>query len=260
MGPLPSGDGIVTTGRDGLVVVPTATDAKTGNPAFADAPQPLGDADHLRWTLMANHTSGAKFPGFDTGDDSRLEVSALMSVTGYGLERHPYGDAVSDAGRDLRLGAGMLICVDLETGIVFDFIVTDRCVFAVYERLALAGTSHGAFSYAVPVADRQPDDLHSLTIRYAADSAAAHWYVGGSEVLRVDGLGLRSVDPQYLKRDNGRPEKAAFPRQMTFGVGLFADRLFGQGFRLTVRGFQVRDDGAGGASSHAPGPDQIDAH
>lgn len=248
VGPFPAGDGILSTGREGLVVVPTGTDPGTGDPAFADSPERLGDADHLRWALMANRTSTAGFPGFDTGDDSWLTVSTELSLIGYGLQRHPYGEAVRDPGRDLRLGAGMLVCVDLETGIVLDFIVTDRCVLAVYERLALPGTTHGAFSFAVPVADREPEDVHALAIRYEA--AAAHWYVGGVEVLSVDALGLRSLDARFLKRDNGLAEQVATPRQMTCGLSLFADRLFGQGFRLNVRSFEVR----AGRADHNPWP------
>jgi hypothetical protein len=242
VGGLPAGDGIVTTGPEGLVVVPTATDPTTGQPAFAAevGAEPLGDADHLRWAAMANRTSSAGFPGFDAPAEGPLSVTAELGVEGFGLDRHPYGDAVPDPHRDLRIGAGVLVTIDMETGMVCDFIVTDRCVFAVYERLGFPGTEHAAFSYAVPVADRKPGDVHRLTVSYDAASTTARWFLGDDEVLAVDRLGHRVLDPSHLKRDNGRPEVSASPRQLTCGVGLFTDQIWGQGFRLWVRRVEVR--------------------
>jgi hypothetical protein len=239
VGELVRGDGIVTTGPDGLVVVPTGTNPDTGEPAFAIAPQPLGETEHLRWTAFADHRSAAGFPGFDVGDGLGLEAKARLSAQGFGLDHHPYGSTVTDPHRDLRLGAAVLICVDLESGLVLDFIVTDRCVFAVYERLAFPGSSHAGFSYAVPVLDRRPEDFHELGIAYDPSSATARWRVDGAEVLSVDRLGCRVLDPRHLKRDNGRPEQSAAPRQFHCGMGTFADQLWGQGIRLAVRGFGV---------------------
>jgi hypothetical protein len=238
-GSFPTGDGLVSTGPDGLVVVPTATNPETGAPAFAAESEPLGNADHLRWATMANSVSSAGFPGFDVGAGSPLVITARLSVQGYGLEHHPYGDDLADPRRDLRVGAGLLVSVDMETGLVCDFIVTDGCVFAVYERLALPGTTHAAFSYAVPVTDRHPSDSHTLTIVYSGDACSVRWYVGASEVLAVDRLGHRALDAKFLKRDNERPEEPAVPRQTNFGIGLFTDQVWGQGFRLSVPGVEV---------------------
>ncbi|MEV4659253.1 DUF6081 family protein [Micromonospora sp. NPDC049301] len=230
----PAGDGVPRTGPDGLTVVPTATDPATGHPAFAEPPQPLSETDHLRWALMANRDTADGLPGFAV-PAGRFTVRAELSVEAYGLDRHTYGDAVVDPYRDLRLGAAALICMDRETGMVFDFIVTDRCVFAVYERLAFPPHGYAGFSYAVPVLDRQPADVHALALTYDADRRTAHWHVGDTEVLRVDRIGRRVLDARYALRDNGRPEESATPRQLTVGLALFADRLWGQGVRLDVR-------------------------
>jgi pyridoxamine 5'-phosphate oxidase family protein len=147
---------------------------------------------------------------------------------------------VTDPRRDLRLGAAVLICVDGESGIVFDFIITDGRLFAVYERLAFPGTAYAAFSYVVPVADRDPGDVHELTVRYDAADGVARWLVEGAEVLSVDRIGLRVLDPSHLRRDNGLPEQAAAPRQLNCGLGLFTDQIWGQGVRLDARRFEVR--------------------
>lgn len=230
----PAGDGVPRTGPAGLTVVPTATDPRTGEPAFAEPPQPLSETDHLRWALMANRDTSDGLPGFavPAGD---FTVRARLAVRAYGLARHPYGDAVADPYRDLRLGAAALICMDRETGMVFDFIVTDRCVFAVYERLAFPPHTYGGFSYAVPVRERKPEEMHELALRYDADRRSAHWYVDDTVVLSVDRIGHRTLDAGFALRDNGRPAESAAPRQLTVGLALFADRLWGQGVRLDVR-------------------------
>lgn len=237
----PEGDGIATTGPAGLTVVPTATDPATGYPAFADPPQPLGETDHLRWALMANHETATGFPGFEIGA-GRISIKSALSVQGYGLDRHTYGEAVPDPYRDLRLGASILICMDRQSGMVFDFIITDRCVFAVYERLAFPPSQYAGFSYAVPVLDRQPTDFHMLTLAYDAEAGAAFWYVEDTEVLTIDRIGYRALAPQYSMRDNGKDEQEAAPRQLTCGLALFADRLWGQGVRLTVRHIEAWRD------------------
>jgi hypothetical protein len=232
---LPAGDGVPTTGPDGLVVVPGHVDPDTGEPAFTPTDGPLGELDHLRWAAFADVA--------DPGVAAPIEVSARMSAQGFGLERHPYGDAVADPRRELKCGAAVLIGVDRPTGMVFDFIVTDRCVFAVYERLAFPGTDWAGFSYAVPVLEREPGDQHELAIRHDAPAGTASWSVGGRQVLAVDAIGRRLPGPdaeRFAKRDNGRPDQDAAPAQFSFGVGVFTDQVWGQGVRLAVQHFTIR--------------------
>lgn len=233
----PAGDGVVRSGPDGLVVVPTANWPGTGEPAFGDPPVPPGSTDHLRWTALAARDAPSGTPGFEAGERPLL-LTAELAVRAYGLERHTYGDEVVDRRRDLRLGSGALIFMDRESRLVLDFIVTDGCVFAVYERLAFPGDDHAAFSYAVPVLDREPDQFHELGIQYDPAAGSATWRVGDVDVLAVDRLGYRALESRFLMRDNGGAEKPAVPRQLVCGLALFADRLWGQGVRLAVR--QVR--------------------
>jgi hypothetical protein len=239
----PVGDGIVRTGPDGLVVTPTASDPRTGQPAFATPPS-SGPVDHLRWALMANRQSAAGFPGFGAGTAGQLSVTAEVALSTYNVERHALGESIADPSREFKLGAGVLIFMDRETGVVFDFILTDRVLFAVYERLAFPGTEHAGFSYAVPVRDRQPADFHQLTITYDTAKGEAAWYVGQDQVLLVDQIGQRALSSRYLARDNGKPAEDAAPQQLTCGLALFADHFFGQGARLAARYVEVRKAGA----------------
>jgi hypothetical protein len=231
----PDGDGLVRTGPAGLVVVPGHVDPDTGEPAFMPTDGPLGDMDHLRWAAFADCPPA--------GAAGRVEVSARLAAQGFGLDRHPYGAAVPDPRRELKCGAAVLICVDRPTGMVFDFIVTDRCVFAVYERLAFPGTDWAGFSYAVPVVEREPGDHHDLAIAYDGPAGTAAWSVGGERVLAVDAIGRRLPGPrarQFAKRDNGLPDRAAVPAQFSFGLGVFTDQVWGQGVRLAAQQFTIR--------------------
>jgi Family of unknown function (DUF6081) len=228
---LEAGDGYAAAGPDGLVVVPRHTDPETGEPAFTPTAAPLGEFDHIRWGAFAD------LPVDATG---LLEVSARVSARGHGLDRHPYGPAVPDPHRELKCGAAALICVDRDTGIVLDFILTDRCLFAVYERLGHPGADYAAFSYAVPVTDREPGDEHDLTIRYDGAAGAAAWIADGRVALSVDRLGHRVLDARHAKRDNGGAERAVAPKQFSCGLGLFTDQVWGQGVQLTARHFTIR--------------------
>ena len=236
---MPAGDGAVRTVPEGLLVVPTGVNPDTGEPAFADPETgPNGAVQHLRWAAFTTHTSPSGRPGFDAAAGQVLMVSAELAVRGLGLERHPCD--VSDPGAGIQLGAVGLISVDLETGIVFDFFLTNDHVFAVYERLALRPDAQfAAFSYAVPVTDRKPDQVHHLEIAFDRAAAMAHWQVDGGHVLSVDRIGFRTLDHAYLLRDNGGREEAVLPRQFTYGMGLFADRMCGQGIELSARWLRV---------------------
>lgn len=233
---LPAGDGVVRTTPDGLVVVPTGVDARSGAPAFA---QPATPVQHLRWAAFTTHVSPSGRPGFETVDGQLLTVSADVALRGFGLDTHPYDD-VADATVDIRLGAGGLISVDLECGIVFDFFLTHHRLYAVYERLALRPEARfAAFTYAVPVTDRRPEQVHRLEVSFERATGTARWRVDGAEVLSVDRVGTRCLDAAYLKRDNGGVEESVLPGQFSYGLGLFADRMYGQGVELSAGRLRV---------------------
>jgi hypothetical protein len=237
---LPGGDGSVRTDPDGLVVVPTAVHPVTGEPAFA-APEtgPGGVPLHMRWAAFTTHATPGGGPGFDASASGPLTVSAELAVCAFGLGEHSYDD-VTDADTDPRLGAGGLISADRETGIIFDFFVTHRRVYAVYERLAMRpDADFAAFSYAVPVADREPAQFHRLEVTYDAKVGAAYWAVDGTGVLSVDRIGFRCLDAKYLRQDNGGREEPVLPQRFSYGLGLFTDRHFGQGIQLSVRQLSV---------------------
>ncbi|CAC44191.1 DUF6081 family protein [Streptomyces coelicolor] len=251
---LEAGDGLVRGGPDGLVVVPSAAHPGTRRPAFTEPkPGPDGTPLHLRWGAFTTGgttggTAGAR-AAFTAVPGERLSVRAEMGLRGFGLRSHPYDD-VTEPDADARLGAGGLISVDLESGIIFDFFLTHSRLYAVYERLALRPDAEfAAFTYCVPVADRTPGTLHRLEVGYDVAAGTAHWTADGQEVLSVDRIGFRALDARWLRRDNGGREEAVRPRGLSFGLGLFLERHFGQGVRLSVRRLSVLTSPAGSRDS-----------
>jgi hypothetical protein len=234
LGGLPGGDGTISTPGDRLVVAPMGTNGATGEPSFRLAGD---DAPHMRWAALANRTSEAGFPGFPVSPPDPLVISGVLAARAFGLGGHPYGEAVTEPERDSRLAAGALIALDRESGMVFDFLVTERAVLALYERLPQPGG--GSFSYAVPIAERRPDQFHRCTIEYHPADGVVVWRLDGREVLRVDDIGRRVLDPGHLTRDDGQPVDARRPRQLAAGLGLLAERTWGQGLRLEVRSITV---------------------
>ncbi|MFF4529047.1 DUF6081 family protein [Streptomyces sp. NPDC001407] len=250
VGTLPLGDATVRTTPAGLVVEPEATDPKTGTPAF----RPGAGDDHIKWCALAARTATSGLPGFDAPATGELVVRGELAARVFNAGRHPFGDAVTDAEGDPRLGAGALLAIDRETGLVFDFFVSNRRIHAVYERLRPPGAPYAAFTCLVPVADRTPDRTHLLEIGLDRSRGTVRWRVDGRAVLSVRDLGTPLRD--HLVIGHGGPAERATPAQLACGIGLFtlldaagpdgrgldgrhAHRLWGQGVRLTARRITV---------------------
>jgi hypothetical protein len=234
VGGLPAGDGRVAWSAEGLAGVPTGPCDETGRPCFAEVPDP-GPAAHLRWAALVARSSAHGFPGFDAVPGRVLVVEATLAAQAHGLDRHPYGNAVTDPRSDVRLAAAALITLDRESGVVFDLMLTDGAVHAVYERLPRPGVEGAVFSYAVPVGRRHRRQEHDCRIAYDPGAGRVAWWVDGREVLAVDRLGRRDLDAGFLLHDDGGPDEPAAPRQLAVGLGLLADQVWGQGLRLAAR-------------------------
>ena len=236
------GDGVAVPGEAGLEIAPPGRDPETGEPRFAE---PAKEPAHVRWAALVRRESSAGFPGFDALPGGRLTLEAELSVRAFGLQRvaasaEPADDADPDDDPGLALACAALITTDRETGLVFDFMLTDRRVYAVYERLGPPDGPKPAFTYTVPVAARVPESFHRCVVDYHRDSGTVDWLLDGSRVLTVDRIGERLPGAVRATRDNGRPAGLERPRQLTVGLGLFAERTLGQGARLTVRRVSVQ--------------------
>ncbi len=232
-GPFIADDGIVTTSTKGLRVVSRGTNPYTGEPAFVhtvsqedDNGSGLpGSLDHIKWLVYANHQASSGYQGFDAVPGHELSGETWISGRTYGTERHPFGGGVRNPDDDLRLASVAVSVSDPETSIVFDFFVTNKKIYAFYERLPEARATLGnyaAFSAMIPVAQRfSPVDQHHLKSCYDQARGVARWLVDDKEVHRVDRLGYRPAR-KYLTLDHGGVETLVKPRQLNFGMGLFS--------------------------------------
>ena len=233
-GPFVGNDGVATTSNKGLRVAPPAINPSTGMPAFSltlgqegAADNPFGlpaGIDHVKWLVYANAISTMGYPGFDAVPGRELTFDAWVSGQSYGNEQHPFGSAVADPDDDIRLAASAMPTIDFETFLVSDFFLTNKRIYAVYERLPFGRTAtdnYAAFTYAVPVADRKPNQQHHLTIGYDRSANVMRWLVNDVEVFRVTRPGFRLPSQQYLILDHGGVERDVVCKQRNFGFGLF---------------------------------------
>ena len=234
-GPYVGDDGIESTSSNGLQVVSSGTNPRTGKPAFtrtlgqegdvAGNPYGLpGGVDHVKWLVYANHLAPSGIPGFEAAPGQ--ELSGRMSISGrtFGTQAHPFGRAVKNPNDDLRLASTAFNSIDFESWMVFDFFITNERIYAFYERLPFGRTpehNYAAFSYQIPLQERgDPGDTHDLRIAYDRSAGVVRWLVDGKEEFRVDQIGHR-IDRKFMTIDHGGVEETVEPRQLDFGMGMF---------------------------------------
>jgi hypothetical protein len=126
--------------------------------------------------------------------------------------------------------------VDLGSGLVLDFLLTNDRVWVLYERLGRPGTGHGTFTYEIPVAERSPDRRHRCAVRVDRARGTAVWSLDGEEVLAVPDLGRRLPSRSaHLTRSADGPEESVRPDRLALGIGLFSEIPEFSGVRVTVR-------------------------
>jgi hypothetical protein len=219
-------DGKTSTSREGLKVVPTGTNPVTGKPAFArtfaQPDSPLGYEDHTKLYLSPRSVSTGGFTGFDVPQEGALHCTASMSATTTGLDQQPFGRRqVPDPQSDLRLAMGSLATLDLETGMVFDFMITNSRIYAFYERLPSTGSTYAAFSYAVPVAARTSRNQDTYRITLDKAGSRVTWTLNGKDVLSVNKIGTLAIDRTYLLIDAGGTPEVVRPRQLGCSLATF---------------------------------------
>ena len=219
----------MTTSNKGLEVVSSGTNQKTGKPAFTKslAQEEVnggipGAVDHVKWLAYMNHQSSKGFPGFDaiSGKELSFETGFLAEPMEH---NHIHLEKCKDP-NDMRLASFAFNTMDMETFMVFDFFITNNQIYVFYERLPFGRETLGnyaAFSYKIPVAEREPDDFHKLKISYDKDKGVVSWFINNSKVFSVDNIG-HHIDDKYLILDHGGEEELVKPDQLVAGLGLFS--------------------------------------
>jgi hypothetical protein len=227
-------DGITSTAHSTLTVIPKGSNPTTHRPAFSKTVAQEqtsglpGGLDHVKWLVYMNHLSSSGFPGFDAPPGQKLVCQTTLGGATLGTTGHPFGDAVSSAEDDLRLASFALTAIDFQTYMVFDIFYTNRRIYAVYEHLPFGRQSMGgpygeyaAFTYAVPIANRSPGDVHTVATVYDRSAGVMSWMVDGQERFRVNNLGFR-IGRTNMLLDHGGTEGSFLPTQLDCGMGMFS--------------------------------------
>ena len=145
---------------------------------------------------------------------------------------------VNNVNSDIRLAAGAFNCIDPETLMVFDFLISNEDIYAFYERLPFNRTEFGgpgpnyiAYSHAIPVAKRNVsnpgNDFVKLAIAYNYKENYVRWIVNDMEVFRVNRIGYPLERKYRILEHNtvgqiSAPAQLIRPKQLQYGFGTFS--------------------------------------
>jgi hypothetical protein len=178
--------------------------------------------DHVKWLTFMNNTASTGISGFDAVPGQELACSTRMIGQTFGTRFQPFG---SKAGtNDFRLAAFAQNMIDFESFMVFDFLFTNKRIYAIYERLPFGRTqtnNYAAFTFAVPLAARSTGTAHDVKIAYDRSAGVVRWILNGKEVYRVSQIGRR-LHRKYMIIDHGGVEETVSPRQLNCGMGMFS--------------------------------------
>jgi hypothetical protein len=220
-GKLAQGDGVITSNAQGITVVPTGRNPRTGRPAFAATSDQHasgfggGTGDHLKWVAQPRVSSANGFPVPATGS---WNCNADVTVKAEGVADHPFGKAVSDPQSDPRLASATVITVDHASHTVANFSVTNHEVHAVYERLPVESGEYAAFHYSVPVFKRTAGQPVKLRIRYDQGGKRVSWLVNGRTVLSTNKIGTHAFDRKYLRIEHSGPDEQVTATSVQCGI------------------------------------------
>ena len=172
---------------------------------------------------VQNHRASSGHHGFDARDGDLLSFETTLSGRTFGTAAHPFAPyANADPDEDPRLAAVTFGANDFETGLEFQFYVTNEQLYAVYARTPYNRTQenrYASFIHQVPLMNRTPATSHRLNITYDRRAGVVRWLVDGTERLRVDRIG-RLLNRDTLTVDHGGQEQAISPRQLDGGMGM----------------------------------------
>jgi hypothetical protein len=191
---------------------------------------------------------------FDLEQSRGFTVRVEMAVRTFGTEHNTFGLEPGDP----RLATGALVVIDPETGMVFDFFVSNDRIRPLYERLASARTKLGpypAYSILGESVPTRPGDWHRYEIRYDRAGDRVEWWIDGKSVavqekvgapVGMDGPIVKLRRPRIggglftLLDDlaNDRTTADDHPRIPGFVRSNWDDR-FGQGAQISFRKFEI---------------------
>jgi len=190
----------------------------TANPFTATQPQSAGGSlDQIKFLAYMAGSINATEPYSEVACEGRF------SGRTFGTHKQPFGAQVADPETDIRLAIADVNVLDFDSLISVDFAFTNEKLYAIYERLVSARTAdnfYAAFSYAIPLISRVPNQLHDLKIAYNKTAGTIRWVIDGAEVFRVNRIGFR-ISREFMLFDLGGQEQIVSPDAINCGLGLF---------------------------------------
>jgi hypothetical protein len=113
---------------------------------------------------------------FDLEESRGFTVRAEMAVRTFGTEHNTFGLEPGDP----RLATGALVVIDPETGMVFDFFVSNDRIRPLYERLTFKRKELGpypAYSILGETVPTRTGDWHLYEIRYDRAGDRVEWWI-----------------------------------------------------------------------------------
>lgn len=194
---------------------------------------------------------------FDIQQANGFSVRVQMQTRIAGTEPNPYGLPPGD----VRLAAGSLVVIDPDTGMVFDFFVSNDRIQPLYERLPVARGTMGdypAYTILGEIAPTQAGAWHTYEIRYRRDADRVEWWLDGRLLAKQERVGAPpGEDGPIVKLRRPRIGGGLFtllddlandqrraddrPRIRGFIPSNWEDR-FGQGGKVAFRRFEFGID------------------
>lgn len=170
--------------------------------------------DRFKFFLLSNQP-------FTIPATGELSVSAKIKTAAFGVDLQPFGSQVQDPQSDFRLAATSLTVADLQSGLLFDFFITDTKIYAIYERLEFYRPALGpyaAFTFAMPVGNTLPNQTHTYSINLNGAEKSVRWLVDGVEVYKIYTAGSL-ISRTLMTLDLGGVEQRTFPLQVQVAFG-----------------------------------------
>ena len=221
------------------------------------APENTLTIDLPRFTISHhNHVKALMLSttAFDIEQSRSFAVRVEMAVRTFGTEHNKFG---LDPG-DPRLATGALVVIDPETGMVFDFFVSNDRIRPLYERLPGARKQLGPYPAYSALGEPVPTgmgDWHRYEIRYDRAGDRVEWWIDRKLVAAQARVGAPDgMDGPIVKVRRPRVGGGLFtllddlandrataddnPRIPGFVRSNWEDR-FGQGGQVSFRKFEI---------------------
>lgn len=173
--------------------------------------------DHPKYLIYTNRE-------FELPKTGEISFSAEIGGACFNVEAQPFGAQSPDPESDLRLATLAFNVIDFANSFVFDFLITNKKIYALYERLDFSRGVFGNYSsytFAIPVADNEPGKSHRYSINFDVDEKAVRWILDGKEVYKAYSVGTL-LSRQYMLLDLGGQQEFSFPTKLQVGFGTFS--------------------------------------